>query len=81
MRKPAPATAALGNHYGAHWWLVPENRKNNLPEDAFAAAGSRGQLIIIVPSRELVIVRTALDHGGYVFDPWTLLHNVLKAFP
>jgi len=33
VRTPAPATGASGNFYGAHWWLVPDDR-NDVPKDA-----------------------------------------------
>jgi hypothetical protein len=52
-----------------------------VPRDAYAAWGNRGQFVIVVPSRELVIVRRGLDWGAQGFVPWALLADVLKAFP
>jgi CubicO group peptidase (beta-lactamase class C family) len=78
VRSPAPATKATGNQYGGHWWLVPEDR-TDVPNDAYATAGNRGQYVIVVPSHELVIVRRGLDSGKQGFDRWDLTREVLKA--
>jgi CubicO group peptidase (beta-lactamase class C family) len=80
VRTPAPASSVNGHDYGAQWWLVPDAR-TDVPRDAYAAWGNRGQFVIVVPSRELVIVRRGLDWGAQGFDPWALLADVLKAFP
>ena len=80
VRTPAPATASRGNFYGGHWWLVPDDR-NDVPKDAYATAGNRGQYVIVVPSHNLVIVRRGLDHGRQGFNRWDLTREVLKAFP
>jgi CubicO group peptidase (beta-lactamase class C family) len=80
VRTPAPSTAGRGNQYGGHWWLVPDNR-NDVPKDAYATAGNRGQFVVVVPSHDLVIVRRGLDFGRQGFDRWDLAREVLKAFP
>lgn len=80
VRTPAPATARTGHQYGGQWWLVPDNR-TDVPRDAYATAGNRGQYVIVVPSHDLVIVRRGLDYGRQGFDRWDLVREVLKAFP
>jgi CubicO group peptidase (beta-lactamase class C family) len=80
VRTPAPATNNAGNQYGGQFWLVPDSR-TDVPKDAYATSGNRGQFTIIVPSRNLVIVRRGLDHGAEVFDRWDLAREVLAAFP
>lgn len=80
VRTPAPATAQSGNFYGGQWWLVPDGR-NDIPKDAYATAGNRGQYVIVVPSYDLVIVRRGLDYGEQGFNKWDLTREVLKAFP
>jgi CubicO group peptidase (beta-lactamase class C family) len=79
VRTPAPASAANHYFYGGQWWLVPDNR-DDVPADAYATAGNRGQYVIVVPSHELVIVRRGLDYGKQGFDRWDLTREVIKAF-
>ncbi len=81
-RTPAPATAARGRFYGGQWWLVPDERRD-VPADAYATAGNRGQHAIVVPSHDLVIVRRGLDWlpRQHSFPWWDLTREVLKAFP
>jgi len=78
IRTPAPATAKTGNFYGGQWWLVPDERRD-VPGDAYATSGNRGQYVIVVPSHDLVIVRRGLDYGKQGFDRWDLTREVLKA--
>jgi CubicO group peptidase (beta-lactamase class C family) len=80
VRTPAPSLAKHGNYYGAQWWLVPDGR-TDVPRDAYSAVGNRGQYVIVVPSRNLVIVRRGLDYGAQGFDRWDLTREVLKAIP
>lgn len=79
VKTPAPATKDRGNFYGAQWWLVPDDR-NDVPRDAYATAGNRGQYVIVVPSYDLVIVRRGLDYGKQGFDRWDLTREVISAF-
>lgn len=78
VRTPAPATTARGNFYGGQWWLVPDDR-TDVPKDAYATSGNRGQYVIVVPSHDLVIVRRGLDYGKQGFNRWDLTREVLKA--
>ncbi|MFK8013984.1 MAG: serine hydrolase domain-containing protein [Gammaproteobacteria bacterium] len=79
VRTPAPSTSERGRFYGGQWWLVPATR-SDVPKDAYATAGNRGQYVIVVPSHDLVIVRRGLDFGKQGFDRWDLTREVLKAF-
>ena len=78
VRTPAPATARDGKFYGGHWWLVPDDR-SDVPRDAYATSGNRGQYVIVVPSHDVVIVRRGLDYGDQGFDRWDLTREVLAA--
>lgn len=78
VRTPAPASAVRGHDYGGQWWLVPDDR-DDVPRDAYATAGNRGQYVIVVPSHDTVIVRRGLDYGDQGFDRWDLAREVLKA--
>ena len=79
VRTPAPATRGRGGFYGGQFWLVPDGR-TDVPGDAYATSGNRGQYVVIVPSHDLVIVRRGLDYGRQGFDRWDMTREVLKAF-
>jgi CubicO group peptidase (beta-lactamase class C family) len=78
--------------YGAGWWINAANADDIRPKrqgsalgprDAFSAQGHEGQLIWVVPSRDLVIVRLGLmGNGG---KSWPALYDwsqkVAMAFP
>lgn len=46
--------------YGGHFWLNAGGKYPDVPKDMFSANGFQGQMVIIVPSKDLVIVRTGL---------------------
>jgi CubicO group peptidase (beta-lactamase class C family) len=55
VRTPAPADDTRG--YGGQFWLNAGGRHPSIPRDAFWAAGAWGQLTMVIPSRDTVIVR------------------------
>lgn len=61
-----PVAAAPKGRYGAHFWLnagdpdTGERHWPAVPEDALIASGFREQRLVIVPSRDLVILRLGL---------------------
>ncbi|RPF70703.1 class C beta-lactamase-related serine hydrolase [Aurantiacibacter spongiae] len=62
--------------YGAGWWIM--SGMAGIPDDAFAARGNRGQFIVVVPSRDVVIVRRGEDPaGGPGFDLEAFTRDVL----
>ncbi|MDY7098854.1 MAG: serine hydrolase [Pseudomonadota bacterium] len=68
--------------YGAGWWTFsrPEgNAFDGIPDDAFAARGNRGQYVVVVPSRNVVIVRRGEDMVGTRFDIAAFTRDVLAA--
>ncbi|MFD2166177.1 serine hydrolase domain-containing protein [Thalassotalea euphylliae] len=75
---PAPASAIRGFDYGAQWWLRKAD-KNNGPANAYTTRGNRGQYVVIIPEKDLVIVRRGLDYGKQGFNPWALADRVLQA--
>ncbi|MEM1141228.1 MAG: serine hydrolase [Pseudomonadota bacterium] len=81
VRTPAPASSVRGHDYGGQWWLVPDDRKDDVPANAYSTAGNRGQYVIVVPTHDLVIVRRGLDYGRQGFNRWDLTREVLKAIP
>jgi CubicO group peptidase (beta-lactamase class C family) len=77
VSSPGPAQPARGNGYGATFWTFP--KESGLPDDAYAARGNRGQYLIIVPSRQIAIVRRGFDGGESAFDVDGFARDVLAA--
>lgn len=72
---PQPPDGEFG--YGATFWLM--NKSPGVPADTYAAIGNRGQYVVIVPSRKVVIVRRAEDPAGARFDIAKFTADVLAA--
>ena len=66
-------TNGSNGKYGAHFWLNAGGRYPDAPKDLFSCNGYQGQWVIIIPSKELVIVRT-----GLVEDPDFDINGFLK---
>ena len=63
--------------YGAGFWLL--NNSEGVPQDTYAAMGNRGQYVVIVPSRDVVLVRRGEDPTGSRFDIAAFTRDVLAA--
>ncbi len=70
-RTPGPDTET--DIYGAQWWLTPPSGTGRPSRsllinpdltDAFSAQGHEGQIIVVVPSKDLVLVRLGRFDGG-----------------
>jgi len=46
--------------YGGHFWLNANGKFPDAPRDMYSANGYQGQRVFIIPSKDLVIVRTGL---------------------
>ena len=46
--------------YGAHWWLNAGGKYPDVPRDMYSANGFQGQRVFIIPSKDMVVVRTGL---------------------
>ena len=77
-RTPGPAQNT--DTYGAGWWLTaaqgPGRPDRSLitdtgMADAFSAQGHEGQIIVVVPSKDLVLVRLGHFDGG--IEAWDSL--------
>ncbi len=67
--------------YGAQFWLY-SNHFPGLPGDTFSTIGNRGQHMMIIPSRNIVIIRRGYDAaGGKRFDMSAFTADVLLAIP
>lgn len=70
-RTPGPAVNT--DTYGAGWWLTPAHGQgrpqrslitDNSMAEAFSAQGYQGQIIVVSPAKDLVMVRLGLFDGG-----------------
>ena len=73
---PQPAS---GPGYGATMWLF--GPRQGLPEGSYAAQGNRGQYVMVIPSRHLVIVRRGEDPGATRFDVARFAADIASSLP
>jgi CubicO group peptidase (beta-lactamase class C family) len=82
------AAATLDTDYGAGFWTNRSEHEHakarvwmGMPRDAFFASGDLGQRIVIVPSRDLVIVRLghSVDPTGDIRGLGLLVKEVIEA--
>ncbi|MEX2579213.1 MAG: serine hydrolase [Verrucomicrobiales bacterium] len=79
VRTPAPADEK--ENYGGMFWLNRAPRMERVPKDAYWASGFMGQVTMVIPSRNLVVVRLGPSPGGvYPYLDETIA-RILKAIP
>jgi CubicO group peptidase (beta-lactamase class C family) len=80
-----PARTLADGSYGAHIWLrLPKSPGLGvppMPEDAYYFLGHDEQIVAIVPSRDLVIVRLGLTRDGGDWDHARDLAPIVQAVP
>tara|TARA_R110002096_G_C14661614_1_gene728109 strand:- start:30007 stop:31479 length:1473 start_codon:yes stop_codon:yes gene_type:complete len=77
---PAKSEPSRGAGYGAQWWLYPQSKYPELPADMIVANGNRGQRIMVIPDRNIVIVRRGHDDSSVAsFDIVAFTRDVLAA--
>jgi CubicO group peptidase (beta-lactamase class C family) len=80
-----PTLGAPDARYGAHVWLkLPESPglgEPLTPEDAYYMLGYDQQVVAVVPSRDLVIVRLGLTRESGAWDNARDLAPIVQAFP
>jgi CubicO group peptidase (beta-lactamase class C family) len=75
-----PAPADRDQKYGGLFWLNRGGQYKTLPRDMYWPAGHHGQVVFIIPSRRMVIVR--LGHsaqGGFDEYIEPVVHKILAA--
>lgn len=72
-----PASGSDGG-YGAFFWLNRNNTYPGVPADMYCCRGHDGQFIYIIPSKELVVVRTGFSKKGE-FDSQEFLRSIVEA--
>lgn len=72
-------TTANGSNgrYGAFFWLNQGGDYPDAPADTYMCKGHDGQFVFIIPSKELVVVRTGFSPKG-TFDVNTFLKGILE---
>ena len=64
--------------YGAHFWLNAEGKYPDVPKDLFSCNGYQGQHVFVIPSKDLVVVRTGLAEEPE-FDTNKILSAIVKS--
>ena len=63
------------DQYGAHWWLALHD------PGIFTANGFNGQYIVVVPDRDLVLVRLGVSNPDQRGNVIRGLREVVESFP
>ncbi|WP_422351473.1 serine hydrolase domain-containing protein [Flagellimonas sp.] len=66
------------DQYGAHFWLNAGGKYPDVPRDLFSCNGYQGQYVFMIPSKDLVVVRTGLAEEPE-FDVNGFLSAVVKS--
>lgn len=76
---PAPADTA--RRYGGLFWLNRSGDFPGIPRDAYSAAGHLGQRTMIIPSRDMVVVRLGHSPDGPAFSRYfdKLVSRILES--
>ncbi|AWA29367.1 serine hydrolase [Flavobacterium magnum] len=75
----ATPTNGSNGRYGAHFWLNAGGKYPDAPKDLYSCNGFQGQMIFIIPSMDLVIVRMGLTDDSQ-FDFNSFLKGILAGF-
>ncbi|MEM8575602.1 MAG: serine hydrolase [Pseudomonadota bacterium] len=80
-----PTAQSPKDEYGAQVWLKLTKSKNlgepPMPHDAYYMLGHNGQVVAVVPSKDLVVVRLGHTLGGADWDTARDLGPLVNAFP
>jgi len=71
---------ASGGEYGSYFWLNLSGEYPDAPKDTYTCEGHDGQFIIIIPSKDIVMVRLGFSNPDE-FDLNLMMKEVLTAFP
>ncbi len=74
----ATPTPTSKGEYGGHFWLNAGGKYPDVPKDMYYASGYQGQKVIVIPSRDMVIVRFGLTEDE-AFDFNGMLREVLSS--
>ena len=76
-----PAPAEPKGKYGGLFWLNRPSTMDRVPKDAYWSAGFMGQVTLVIPSRDVVVVR--MGPSPRKFYPYLneVVGRVLEALP
>lgn len=74
----ATPTPTSSGEYGGHFWLNSGGKYPDVPKDMYFCGGFQGQKVIIIPSKELVIVRFGLTEDED-FDFNGMMRDVIES--
>lgn len=78
VRYSSTVTPASDGEYAAHFWTYP--RKSGLPGDSFLMDGYEGQLVLIIPSKKLVLVRMGCTPKSENFNGMKFFKDISDLF-
>ena len=80
VAQPAPSLPRQEGQrgYGAQFWLM--DTEEGIPFGTFTSAGAKGQMSTVVPSHNMVIVRTGVNPSGTPWDHTAFVRAVIEAF-
>lgn len=74
----ATPTPTSDGDYGGHFWLNAGGKYPDVPKDMYYCGGFQGQKVIIIPSKDLVIVRFGLTEDED-FDFNGMMKNIISS--
>ncbi|PAM92359.1 serine hydrolase [Flavobacterium sp. IR1] len=79
VKYTATPTNTSEGKYGAQFWLNAGGKFPDVPRDMYYCSGYQGQMVAIIPSLDMVIVRMGLREEGQGFDFNGFLKDVISS--
>jgi len=79
VKYTATPTNTSEGKYGAQFWLNAGGKFPDVPRDMFYCSGYQGQMVAIIPSLDMVIVRMGVREGDKGFDFNGFLKGVISS--
>jgi CubicO group peptidase (beta-lactamase class C family) len=79
VKYTATSTNTSEGKYGAQFWLNAGGKFPDVPRDMFYCSGYQGQMVAIIPSLDMVIVRMGVREGDQSFDFNGFLKGVISS--
>lgn len=79
VKYTATPTNTSNGGYGAQFWLNAGGKFPDAPRDMFYCNGYQGQMVAIIPSLDMVIVRMGVNEGDHYFDFNEFLKEIISS--